>query len=248
MSVKDKSFVILGAYGGIGSAVCEMLIDNGAKLYLIGHDKEKITAMGDKFNMPFEAIDAVEVSGVIQAFKNATEKFGQLDGAVNCIGSIKLKPAHLITEKEWTDTININLTTAFSTVKAASSTMLSSGGSVVLMSTAATMVGLPNHEAISAAKSGINGLMLSAAATYAANKLRFNCIAPGLVDTPLSENITKNPKALEISLATHPLGRVGQPSDVANMVCFLLDPENDWITGQIIAVDGGLSSLKKVGS
>ena len=103
---------------------------------------------------------------------------------------------------------------------------------------------MANHEAIAAAKAGVVGLMRSAAATYAANGIRFNAVSPGLVDTPLSQKITSNDRTLAASTALHPLGRIGTPEDVAEAVCWLLSPASSWVTGQVIGVDGGLATLK----
>ena len=95
---------------------------------------------------------------------------------------------------------------------------------------------------IVAAKAGIESMVRSASTTYSSKSLRFNAVGPGLVDTPLSDRITKNPKALEISLKMHSADRIGSPKDISAMIQFLLDPKNDWITGQTFRVDGGLSS------
>jgi NAD(P)-dependent dehydrogenase (short-subunit alcohol dehydrogenase family) len=122
--------------------------------------------------------------------------------------------------------------------------MMASGGSIVLCSTAAARAGFANHEAIAAAKAGVIGLTLSAAATYAPRNIRVNCVAPGLVDTPLAARITANPAALQASTAMHALGRIGRPEDVASAIAWLLNPENSWVTGQVLGVDGGLASLK----
>ena len=116
--------------------------------------------------------------------------------------------------------------------------------SIVCLSTAVTALGLANHEMIVAAKAGIESMVKSASITYSSKSLRFNAVAPGLVDTPLSERITKNPKALEISLKMHSIGRVGTAKDISSMIMFLLNPDNNWITGQTFRVDGGLSSTK----
>jgi NAD(P)-dependent dehydrogenase (short-subunit alcohol dehydrogenase family) len=122
--------------------------------------------------------------------------------------------------------------------------MMSSGGSIVLMSSAAARIGLPNHEAIAAAKAGIIGLVYSAAATYAARRVRVNAVAPGLVQTPLTEKITSNERSRGFSLALHPLGRLGEAADIASAIRWLLNPEQSWVTGQVLGVDGGLGTLK----
>jgi 3-oxoacyl-[acyl-carrier protein] reductase len=167
-----------------------------------------------------------------------------LNGICNCVGSLMLKPAHLISQDDWHHTITINLTSAFNVVHAATKT-LKKPASIVLMSSAAALIGLPNHEAISAAKAGINGLVLAAASSYANRGLRFNAVAPGLVKTPLTDALIKNPQALEISLNSHPLGRLGEAADCSQAIQYLLSPNNSWVSGQILAVDGGLSTLKK---
>ena len=118
------------------------------------------------------------------------------------------------------------------------------GGSVALVSSAAARVGLASHEAIAAAKAGVIGLTLSAAATYAGRGLRFNCVAPGLVRTPLTARLTATEASSRASTAMHPLGRLGEPDDVAAGIAWLLDPRNSWVTGQVIGIDGGLADLR----
>ena len=118
------------------------------------------------------------------------------------------------------------------------------GGSVVLVASAAARLGLANHEAVAAAKGGVISLALSAAATYAAKKLRVNCVAPGLVRTPLTARITGSPPAEQASVAMHALGRLGEPEDVAGVMAYLLSPKAAWITGQVFGVDGGLGTVR----
>ena len=179
-----------------------------------------------------------------EALEHAVAALGTIHGIVNCAGSILLKPAHLTTETEWNETINTNLTTAYATVRAGAKALGSTGGSIVLCATAAARTGFVNHEAIAAAKGGVIGLTLSAAATYAARNIRVNCVAPGLVDTPLAARITGNEAARKASAAMHALGRIGRPDDVASAIAWLLDPENNWVTGQVLGVDGGLGTLR----
>jgi NAD(P)-dependent dehydrogenase (short-subunit alcohol dehydrogenase family) len=118
------------------------------------------------------------------------------------------------------------------------------GGSVVLLSSVAARAGLANHEAVAAAKAGVAGLALSAAASYVSRGLRFNVVSPGLVQTPMTENITRSETARKASLDLHPLGRLGEPADIAAAIAYLLGPESGWVTGQTIGVDGGLSTLR----
>ena len=107
---------------------------------------------------------------------------------------------------------------------------------------AAARVGLANHEAIAAAKAGVVGLTLSAASTYARTRIRFNCVAPGLVRTPLAAGLLSSELAEKASVSMHPLGRIGEPEDVSSTVCS--SRSNSWVTGQILGVDGGLADLK----
>ena len=171
-------------------------------------------------------------------------EYGQLDGLVNCVGSILLKPAHRTSEQEWRATLAANLDTAFAAVSAGSAAMRKNGGSIVLLSSAAARGGLANHEAIAAAKAGVEGLALSAAASYARSGIRVNVVSPGLVRTPLAEPITNNPASEKASLAMHPLGRLGEPEDVARAIAWFLAPEQSWVTGQVLGVKGGLGSIR----
>ena len=122
--------------------------------------------------------------------------------------------------------------------------MNAQGGSIVLISSTAALHGLVNHEAIAAAKGGIVGLVRSAAATYADKRLRFNAVAPGLIATSLTAQLTANEENLRVSKLMHPLGRIGTLKDIVAAILFFLNPDNDWVTGQVLAVDGGLSSAK----
>lgn len=224
-------FLIIAASSGIGQATVQLLKAAGHEVVTTARDAAKIT--------PDITLDATDFDAVDRAFQQA----GDIQGVVNFSGSLLLKPAHLTTREQYDSVISASLTTAFATVRAAGKHM-KQGGSVVLVSSAAAMEGLANHEAIAAAKAGVIGLTLSAAASYAGQKLRINAVAPGLTETPLTVGVTGNDLSRKVSEAMHALGRIGTPDDVARAVTFLLDPANDWITGQTLAVDGGLSRVR----
>ncbi|MEM9556531.1 MAG: SDR family oxidoreductase [Acidobacteriota bacterium] len=239
-------YAVIGATGGIGSALCHRLAENGAKLLLGGRDLDKLETLADEVaGVPVE-VDARDFGQVDDFLAEAKDLQWTLRGVVNLAGSLYLKPAHATRQSDLDDVLATNLVTAFATVRAAARTMRQ-GGSVVLMSSAAAGIGLPNHEAIGAAKAGVAGLARSAAATYASRGLRVNAVAPGLVDTPMTEGITSNDIALQASLSLHPLGRSGQPDEVASLIAWLLGPESSWVSGQTWSIDGGLSGLKGKG-
>ncbi len=240
MSLENCHYVVIGAAGGIGSALARKLTRGGAQVILLGRSAERLAPLGQELSAQTFCIDATQAD----AMEKAVAGFGAINGIVNCAGSLLLKPAHLTTEAEWRQTIETNLTTAYATVRAGAKALWSTGGSIVLCATAAARTGLANHEAIAAAKGGVIGLTLSAAATYGPRNIRVNCVAPGLVDTPLTSRIVANEAALKASTAMHALGRIGRPEDVASGIAWLLDPENAWVTGQVIGIDGGLGTVR----
>lgn len=236
--------LVIGGAGGIGSAVARQLVAAGDGVFLAGRDGAKLAALGAELGMPFGLVEATDPDAVDACADAAAAALEGLTGIVCCAGSILLKPAHLTTVAEWHSTLAVNLTSGFGCVRAAGRLLRASGGAVVLVSSAAARIGLANHEAIAAAKAGLIGLVRSAAATYARQKIRFNAVAPGLVRTPLARGLVASELAEKASIGMHPLGRLGEPEDVARAIVFLLDPRQDWITGQVLGVDGGLADLK----
>lgn len=239
-----SNYVVFGANGGIGAETCRRLKQGGDNVLLAGRNQEQLNLLAEELGSPHQVLDATDVQQVEACCVEAASTFGQLHGVLNCVGSVLLKPAHLTTPQEWNDTIATNLTSAFATVRGGYKSMKGQGGAIVLMSTAAARTGLPNHEAICAAKAGVVGLMRSAAASYAGRGIRVNAVAPGLVKTGMTERIWGNEKSAEYSRSMHALGRLGEPSDIASLLVWLLQPTNDWVTGQEFSVDGGLGSVR----
>lgn len=239
-----KTVVVFGATGGIGSALANHLHTAGYRQFLVARQAGPLQELADRYGASWHAADATSSTAVAGVFEKASATLGVIGGVAHCVGSILLKPVHLTSDEEWLNTINQNLNSAFYVVREAARHMTGTGGSIALVSSVAARWGLANHEAIAAAKAGVQGLALSAAATHAPRGLRVNVVAPGLVDTPLAARITGNEAARKASAALHPLGRIGEPDDVARALAWLLDPAQSWVTGQILGVDGGLGSVR----
>lgn len=164
-----------------------------------------------------------------------------IDGVVYAPGSINLKPFHLLKAEDFENDFKLNTLGAVKVLQALYPKLKkSSSGSVVLFSTVAVQKGMNFHSSISMAKGAIEGLVRSLAVEWAPT-IRVNAIAPSLVDTPLASKITSNAKAMEVTIDKHPLKRIGSTSDIAEAAKFLLSENSSWVTGQVMAVDGGLS-------
>jgi 3-oxoacyl-[acyl-carrier protein] reductase len=235
--------LIFGASGGIGSAIARTLKQKNHNLFLSSRTELSLREISSELEANYKTCDVTDESQVEQVFAECSS-LGEISGVALCVGSILLKPAHLTSSQDWQETILKNLTSAFYITKHAAKNMKS--GAVLLFSSGAAQIGLANHEAIAAAKAGVEGLARSAAATYAAKNLRFNVIAPGLVRTGLSAKLLSSPVSEKTSLALHGLSRLGTPDDIAGIAAWLLSEESSWVSGQVFNVDGGLTSIKKL--
>lgn len=250
-SLAGRRILLVGGSSGIGLALSSLLAERGARVVATGRDEARLQGLepvsGVTRRVLTDAADFEAMDDVVRELASEDEG-GRLHGIVNCAGSILLRPAHLTSAEELEETLRQNLVTAFSVVRAAGRHLAREGGSVVLFSTAAVRMGLASHEAIAAAKGGVEGLVRAAAATYAGKGLRFNAVAPGLVDTPMAARIVGSEAGRTASRSLHALGRLGRPEDPAALAAFLLDPAHDWITGQVVGVDGGLGSVRSQGA
>lgn len=237
----QQRVIVLAPQSAIAQAVIARVTVRGGMVGCVGRD---VSAVDDSMCAWKAECDLTDFEAVETVIQEAREALGGITGLVNCAGSILLKPAHLTSRKEYDDTLEANLTTAFATVRASVHAFGTSSGSVVLLSSAAATLGMMNHEVIAASKGAIEALVRSAAATYATRGIRFNAVAPGLVDTALSSAIVKNATARKVSESLHPLGRIGTAAEVAGAICWLLDPGQSWVTGQVLGIDGGLSRVQ----
>lgn len=238
------ALVIVGP-GGIGRAIAREHAARGWRVGLIGRSAEKLAAAAEECGGAVTLVaDPTDVDGLPAAAATMRERFPDGVQALVCsVGSVLLQPATRISAAQWRATLAANLDAAFASLRLAVE-LMPQGGSVLLFSSGAARLGLPNHEAIAAAKAGIEGLVRAAAATHARRNLRINAIAPGLTDTPLAAPLLASPAARKASEGYHALGRIGDPAQIARVAATLLDPANDGITGSIVAVDGGLGQCR----
>jgi NAD(P)-dependent dehydrogenase (short-subunit alcohol dehydrogenase family) len=222
----EKVYAIFGATGGIGSSLSKTLSSKADRVYLLGRDEKKLQALAQECEQPYMLVDATDENSVASCLEKIIEKEGRIDGVASLVGSVFIKPLQSTTQKEFEEILKTNTV------------------SVVLSSSTASLIGLTHHEAIACAKSGVNGLVLSSAASYASKKIRVNAIAPGLTKTKQTAFITDSELALKTSLKLHPLGRIAAPEEVASLVAWLLSDESSFITAAVIPIDGGLSSIK----
>jgi NAD(P)-dependent dehydrogenase (short-subunit alcohol dehydrogenase family) len=238
--------LIGGVTGGIGSALARRLAAAGVSVAGYARDAAKLAALQAELpgllTLTAEATQPAEVEAAVAA---TVAHFGRLDGYVHAVGSILIKAAHQTRPEEWLRVLDLNLNSAFYGLRAALGPMQTQNhGSIVFISSVAAQAGLPAHEAIAAAKAGIDGLVRSAAASYAPRNIRINAVAPGLVDTPLAAPLLASEAARTFSEKMHPLGRIGRPEQIASLIAWLLTPDADWVTGQIYSIDGGLAHLR----
>lgn len=234
-------FVIIGATGATGRQLAHDLHARGARLRLLARDPLALAELAESLGAQTTPLSGVGAAPIRDALLQACAD-GPAAGVAHCIGSVLLKPAKRTSVDEWHDVLETNLSSAFGVTMAAPD-CLKKGGSVVFCSSVAASFGLPNHEAIAAAKAGLIGLARAAAASNLRRNIRFHCVAPALVDSQMTESLLSRPGMREAAARQNPSGRIGKPDDVSRAIAFLLDPANDWIDGQVIGVDGGFGVM-----
>jgi NAD(P)-dependent dehydrogenase (short-subunit alcohol dehydrogenase family) len=234
----SEKYLIFVATGSVGSSLAEQLKNSGNDIHLVARNEIEVKAIAEKLGCSYTVADVLE-DGFIEKVKSDVN---EIKGIAYCVGSIDLKPLRMVTEADMNKCMKLNLYSAIETIKGYQESLKKNKGSVVLFSTVAAQRGFTNHAIIASAKAAVEGLTVTLAAEFAPN-IRVNCIAPSLSKSKIAEPMLKNPAIAEGIAKAHPLKRLGEGKDSAALAKFLITEESSWITGQVIAVDGGRSKL-----
>jgi NAD(P)-dependent dehydrogenase (short-subunit alcohol dehydrogenase family) len=226
----NKKILLIGGSHGIGLELVQLLKDTH-EVYVASRTSEQLPSSGVT-HIPFDVLtDTLDLSKLPE----------DLDGFVFCPGSINLKPIKMMGLEAFREDMELNFFSLVKTVKDILPRM-AEGSAMVFFSTVAVAVGMPFHTSVAAAKGAIEGFAKALAAEYTP-KVRVNVIAPSLVDTPLAARLLSNDRKKEMMAERHPLKRVGTAKEIAQMAAFLLKEDSSWMTGQVLGVDGGMSSI-----
>ncbi len=236
MGFEQKNIVVAGGSSGIGLALVKQLVAAGSKVFVISRNAGT--------DLP-EGVTHIPYDFTVGDNSFAAQLPDKIHGLVYSVGSINLKPFQRLQREDFLNDFTLNVLGAVTLVQQSLRALKAAeNASVVLFSTVAAQTGMSYHTSIAASKGAIESLAVSLAAEFVSNKIRVNVIAPSLTNTPLAQHLLNTEEKQEASAKRHPLGKYGQPDDMANAAKFLLSEESSWITGQIIHIDGGMSSLK----
>ena len=244
-TINMSQHIIIGT-SGIGGALARLLVQQGKLVHLVGREAIRLSTMAAELGASHAVADVLVGDQLEQAIVAAGPT---VEGLAYCVGSINLKPATRLTDAEILKDFELNALGAMRAIRAALPALKASTlptTSILLFSTVAVQQGFSSHGSVAMAKGAVEGLTRAMAAELAP-KIRVNCIAPSLTRTSLAEFLTKNDATAQAIAALHPLQRLGEADDIAAMGALLLSAQSGWITGQIIGVDGGRSTLRTKG-
>lgn len=246
MKLQEKVAIITGASRGIGYATARLFIKEGANVAITSKDPKKLEdaakSLGNVFFVPGDIRNESDVQNVV---KKIIEKFDKIDILVNNAGIFpQIKPLHKISEREWSDVINVNLTGQFRFTKAVIPHMEKNGGCIINVSSDAGLKAFENFEAdaYTASKGALVLLTKAWALEYAKHKIRVNCVCPGIVETDMTKGFLSTQPDREMAAAEHPIGRIGIPEDVAKAILYFASDDSSWATGAILPLDGGAAA------
>jgi NAD(P)-dependent dehydrogenase (short-subunit alcohol dehydrogenase family) len=241
-----KVAIVTGGASGIGRASALAMAREGARIAIFDSNAEAGWRVADEltaqqYDAAFFAVDVTSESCVQEAVANTFTRFGRIDILLNNAGIAMRNRVDAQDEEGWQRCIDVNLKGVFLCSKHVIPQMMKRGGAIINMSSVTGIVGVRNRAAYSATKGAIVALTRNMALDYAQRGIRVNCVCPGFTRTPLAEALLRDPEKERRLTGMHPLGRLGEPEDIANAVVFLASGLASWITGQALAVDGGFS-------
>ena len=236
----SKKIIILGGSGSIGSSIAKQLKLKNYDPILIARNKEDLESIANELKCEHHVCDVLDTEKLNEILISLGD---QIYGFAYCVGSINLKPLKLAKEADFLESYKVNLLGAINSIKVIQGSLFKNKGLILLFSTVAVKQGFINHSIISSAKGAIEGLTLALAAEFAPN-IKVNCIAPSLTDSKMSKNMLKNENIKKAIELMHPIPRIGEGDDFAELGSYLLSENNKWITGQILHIDGGRSALR----
>ena len=234
----SEKYLIVGATGSIGSNLSSQLYDSNKNVHLVGRNEDETKLLSEKLGFTYTIADVME-DGFVDKIKSDID---DIKGIAYCVGSIDLKPLKISSESDFNKCMKLNLYSAVELIKGFQDSLKKNKGSIVLFSTVAAQRGFTNHSIIASAKAAVEGLAVSIAAEFAPD-IRVNCVALSLINSKIAQPILKNTALAQGIAKAHPLKRIGEGKDGAALAKFLLTEESSWVTGQVIAVDGGRSKL-----
>lgn len=230
-----KKYLIVGGSSGIGLALTNQLAAKGNKVIVFSRNQNQLQTSD---NVEFRSFDILD-----ENIEMPTLDY-ELNGLAYCPGSINLKPFKNLTQQDFLSDFKINALGAIKVInKYFTNLQNSDNSSILLFSTVAVQTGMPYHASVASAKGAVEGLTRSLAAEFAP-KIRVNAIAPSLTDTPMASRLLSSDEKKETSAKRHPLNSIGKPEEIAKAAAYLLSDDSAWITGQIMHIDGGISSLR----
>lgn len=241
----EKIALITGAAGGLGRALAAELAAEGWRLIVVSREAGRLAEAFGSAHLHIEA-DCSSVAGVQKVFEVAATHQMVPEALAHCVGNIRLGSVHRMAEADFDDCLRANLISAFHTLGGFVGALRSARrpGAAVLVSSAAAQIGTPNHEAVAAAKAGVEGLVRAAAASHAGAGIRVNGVAPGIMETPASAGIIGSAAAREAAARQYPLPGIGSPQELARLMAWLLSEQAARVTGQVWSMDAGFSQIR----